>query len=725
MKRFLLLICCCLMLCLPAICEEILDTEGESLVAENEGFKMYLTYEKGKTLQFSIESKETGERFCSSPEGWETSSDKKKRMQTGSQLIVESIDKDTKARYSTNSQVSSVKEEGTCVTLIENGIRVDYDFPREKDLFRIPVTYCLDENGFTVNILTDEIAEYGEVFVQSISILPNFYGAEKSEEGYLFIPDGCGALIDFDVYKAGMKGYRQQVYGRDYSLTSRQQMGQTMSPVFPVLGILKENAGVMIIADKGSAITYACAYPAGVDTVYNSAYFEMTYRSVDSLVLADKTWNATDVLMVSKEANNRGDVSIHYFLLDGNENDYVSMARIYRDYLKNKGMIKSRNGSVGLGLQIYGGIKKEKSVLGFVVDDTLPMTTFGQAEHILQDVMDAGVNNVFAVFMGWNDDGLQDKVQDFARPERELGGKKGFKSLDNFAVEHGTVLMWDTDVLRIFETDVSHNKLFGTAQAVSGEAAYQYKYYTSTYQKKENDDLSYLLAVNEIHAAADGIVDELDSSNLSFSSLGEMLYSDFRYNAYKSRDDMASEVNSLLDDVRSRSDSLSVSVGNEYAVMAADQIQNLPLYDSGYLEAGTDVPFVSMVLRGEKTLFAEPMNQNENPKTYYLRLIETGVNPCFAITWQPTSELVDTDFNHLLSTEWSVLSDEVTEIANRWETDYAMVGDSHIIDHRIEGDIRYTLYENGTASYVNYGHEPQTMNGVTVEARGYVILKEE
>ena len=71
-----------------------------------------------------------------------------------------------------------------------------FDFPNEK--FRVPVRYALNGERFDASILTDGILEYGTNKIKSIEFLPYFGAGGMNEDGYLFVPDGSGALIYFN-----------------------------------------------------------------------------------------------------------------------------------------------------------------------------------------------------------------------------------------------------------------------------------------------------------------------------------------------------------------------------------------------------------------------------------------------------------------------------------------------------------------------------------------------
>ena len=66
-----------------------------------------------------------------------------------------------------------------------------------------------------VRILYDDIREYGKSKITRIDLLPWFGAGAADEEGYLFIPDGSGALVDFADNTHDAPTYRMPVYGSD------------------------------------------------------------------------------------------------------------------------------------------------------------------------------------------------------------------------------------------------------------------------------------------------------------------------------------------------------------------------------------------------------------------------------------------------------------------------------------------------------------------------------
>jgi len=117
---------------------------------------------------------------------------------------------------------SSMKEEVNCkTTKLTDGIRFDYDFHKYK--FSIPVSFVLTKDGVEASILVSEIDEYGDNKINTIDFMKYFGASVEGTDGYLVIPDGSGALVNFDNGKhMTALEYSKPFYGDDAAeLTTR------------------------------------------------------------------------------------------------------------------------------------------------------------------------------------------------------------------------------------------------------------------------------------------------------------------------------------------------------------------------------------------------------------------------------------------------------------------------------------------------------------------------
>ena len=105
--------------------------------------------------------------------------------------------------------------------------------------FRVSLEYLLDDNGLTVTMPAKSIV-YDETryAVSYISVLPYFGSGKDQEGGFIFYPDGSGAIIDFDDYQNNRSSLYGKVYGQDYAFYSISGKHQ-QSISLPVYGMVR------------------------------------------------------------------------------------------------------------------------------------------------------------------------------------------------------------------------------------------------------------------------------------------------------------------------------------------------------------------------------------------------------------------------------------------------------------------------------------------------------
>ncbi|MCL2708106.1 MAG: DUF5696 domain-containing protein, partial [Defluviitaleaceae bacterium] len=123
------------------------------------------------------------------------------RVNFQSQIIVSYIyqkdDNTTMQPQTSNSQSACVNNGNVLVERIKDGIRVTYYF--EQLGFRIPVEYSIVDDYLNASVDVKNLDEGDEVYLINVILLPTFGAGNLTEEGYVFVPDGCGAIIPFNM----------------------------------------------------------------------------------------------------------------------------------------------------------------------------------------------------------------------------------------------------------------------------------------------------------------------------------------------------------------------------------------------------------------------------------------------------------------------------------------------------------------------------------------------
>ena len=81
----------------------------------------------------------------------------------------------------------------------------------EKSVFNVSVIYRLDGDDLIVEVPFDDL-EYKEDYpIYYLSVLPYFGASGTTDEGFLFVPEGGGALIEFNNGKTSQNSYYSNV----------------------------------------------------------------------------------------------------------------------------------------------------------------------------------------------------------------------------------------------------------------------------------------------------------------------------------------------------------------------------------------------------------------------------------------------------------------------------------------------------------------------------------
>ena len=247
----------------PLITDEQAMAEMK-LAVEND--KLALWY-NDKDITLALVDKNTGEIWWSNPINADASAGKaaqKQELKSGMTLIFgEPAARRTTQSHSKAKSTAKMKATAT-------GLEVSYEFSQAE--ITIPVVYTLHDDYMSLNVVTKDIDEKtASKIVTNMAFMSAFGAADMEEEGYFVIPDGSGAVINFNNNKAGYRVYKGKVYGRDITAVNTTKPTMSKQIYLPMYGIVKGDSGMMVVADKGDTCASINAYVAGQKkTSFNS-----------------------------------------------------------------------------------------------------------------------------------------------------------------------------------------------------------------------------------------------------------------------------------------------------------------------------------------------------------------------------------------------------------------------------------------------------------------------
>lgn len=600
------------------------------------------------------------------------------------------------------------------------------DSSSNKPVFNINMVYRLEGDDLVVEIPMDEI-EYRDNFpLYNLSILPYFGAGSTQEEGYLFVPEGGGALINFNNGKTAQSSYYTNLYGWDMA-TVRTAIVHDTRAYFNVFGIAKGNNSFICMLEDGASYASFRADVSGRNNSYN--YVNAVYR-IANREQYDVGDRYNGAMFVYEEQIPQESLIQRYRFV--NSNSYVDLANAYHDYLASRypeDFLPVTDGEAPVALEIVGAVDKVKQVLGIPVSRPLKLTKYAEARQMLETLQDAGFNNVYVKYTGWMNGGIQQQLLSKVHTVSELGSKKDLTTLIKYADENGIKLYLDGVTNYAYDSNILDGFIVfrDAARLVSQEKAELFEYSTVTFGQLERQDSYYLLSHSMIEKMADNLIayTSKNGTGVSFKDIGMELSSDFDEHSPYSRQQALNSQEEKLKSAKEDSAGVMINMGNDYAIPYVDMVTNMDIGGSEYTILDKMIPFYQLAIHGFVNYTGEPLNLTQNGEEELLKSVEYGAGLYFTFMNETAFILQNTTYSQYFGADFSAWENRAVEIYSRYNDELGHTFHQRMTDHEYLSDLlTCTSYEDGTLVYVNYGYEAcQAPDGTIVPARDYVAVK--
>ena len=121
------------------------------------------------------------------------------------------------------------------------------------------------------------------------------------------------------------------------------------------------------------------------------------------------------------------DYVVRYVFFKQDEATYVDLAQYYREYLLARNQLPERPADdehIPFYVELIGSIEKKKHFLGIPYRASEPLTTFEEAEIILSELQERGIQDIRLKLAGWFNGGMNHTLQrgqGEPRPRRQQG----------------------------------------------------------------------------------------------------------------------------------------------------------------------------------------------------------------------------------------------------------------------------------------------------------------
>ena len=682
-------------------------------VDSNENMKLYMN-KKEHTIM--LEDLKTGKKWWSNPVDLQTSNAKKgqkNELASGLTLTYGApADRATTILNNKAKGKTQMKKSGKAIeityTFSEPGITVPVTISLEKDYMKLYVDTkaIVEENPSTVS---------GKL-VTDLAFMTTFGAAGLEDEGYFVIPDGSGAIINFNNGKSGLKTYTGKVYGKDITAVKTQKQATTQNVSLPMYGIVKGDSAMMVVADKGDTCASINSYVSYQNnTDYNSTYFDFELRTQDEYLMGGES---SPLKVFEKRGILIPEIELRYYPVSNEEKgevDYTDIADRYRDYLINdKGVTdQDLTDKNSLYLDIYGATLKKKSIAGLPVTVKEPVTTFATTQYMLECLNNMGVDDMVVAYNNYNDDNIGDKIADSFNPSSKLGGKKKYNALSQYAAANNIALFPVIDNQQ-FKTGNGYWNMTNTSIRVSNAYA-QIPVFDLAHgiENKYYKPLS-LFSPASYEKAFGGVVKSYKKKNVtnfSFGSLANTIYGDYGKKAV-SRENAKGIVQGIYSSAKQSGKVLSDNPA-AYVLPYTDYITNAPLTSSKFDVFDAEIPFYQMVLHGVTPYASVAVNGEADLDIASLKAIAAGSNIGFDLVGTEASELKDTKLDKYFYGYYANWVNEAAGLYKLSDEVLSPAADSTIASYTVseDGTQITTVYDNGYETVVD-------LEKLTVEADG-------
>ncbi len=589
--------------------------------------------------------------------------------------------------------------------------------------FEISIEYELKDGELSVSIPTELIGYDEKNFsLLDIGALEYFAAASCSGEGYVLVPDGSGAVIEFnDSGKKLGNDIRIPIYGYDRSLTYTSGYENLMTASLPVFGIVSGTGTMLAMVDDGAAMTDIIASSGGNTSGYARVGAVFTYCDYDSFEYKDVNTQYSWTLADKNKYN--GVYRINYSILQSGSG-YSEMAEYYRERLNLKNRTSKE---LKLVLGLYGSVEHTDDFLFIPVDRQMPLTTFDDAGKIADDMIENGIGSLDIRYLGWAKSGMDNGAFSSAKLQKVIGGKSGLKKLQKALKEKDIGLYLDADMIY-----VSNNKLFDGFTAVSDTsrmldntyAGFESVRFSSGLMNEEKfmyavrPQASYRMFTDFIKS-----YDKLSLSGISLGSVGSNLNSDKDDKNGIERSTAQRYISEIL---RTAKDKYSVMTegANSYCLDSADTFLKIASTASGYPDADYSVPFLQMVLHGKVNYTTATVNLSGDYRTEVLKAIENGSGLYFELAYQNAELLRSSDHTDKYSVDYGIWKKQIIECYQEVNKAIGDLTQETIKSHKnIADNVSAVTYSNGVTVYINYNEYDVQVGDITVPQSSYTRIE--
>ncbi|MDR0909190.1 MAG: DUF5696 domain-containing protein [Spirochaetaceae bacterium] len=618
-----------------------------------------------------------------------------------------------------------------------------YTLPEsDKPAFSLTIRYTLDNNALVVTVPFDEIAYRSSYPVTRINLLPFFGAGGKDENGYIFVPDGSGAIINFNNGKQNQIAYVNNMYGWDTGMFRAAVINDNKAP-YPVFGLHNDGAdngngaSLMGIIDEGSSYAQVRADVSGRNCSYNSVSAQFTIVHGATMAISNRSDKA--VFMYEGGLPPGEKIVVRYYPLSKNNaanqnTGYTGMAKLYRSYLQNKyPELQASPASlqnVPIAVELVGAVNKIQHRLGIPMDLPLKLTTYKESTEMVQKFAELGWKSPQVKLLGWFNKAYDHDVPRTVKLIGPLGNKKDFSQLQKAVDDAGGTFYGEADFLYMHSNTATDglNLYRDIARYVTRERMEAYPYsYVWFGERKQWGKMFYQARPAYMMQLIDSFnknAGKLGVQNIAFRTIGSKLGADYNERRPVSREENMNMQAEKLASLKEQGKKLLVAAGFQYSVPYASIITDMAESDQGYGITDYSVPFYQIALHGLVPFTGKAINLAEDYTDNILNSVEGGAGLYFSFMKEDVSILQETRYRQFYANTFDKWINDADVLYKKFADDFSGLYDKTIEAHQfLAPDVTVTLYSDGTEVMVNSSLDSFQYKGRDVAAKSYTVFR--
>ena len=576
--------------------------------------------------------------------------------------------------------------------------------------FNMTFRYELQDNAMVLTIPFEDINYRVTDLPTRLTVMPFFGAGSPEDEGYLFVPDGSGAIINFNNGRHNQELYFNPVFGRDSAIVP-QVLFHDNQAAYPVFGIHNSGGTFVAIIEEGASYATIRAGAGGTMILGPYTTVHPQFRLFHGTPM-DIAALANQPLMIHERQLAEGEnIVIRYIFTE--QPGYVGMAVAYREFLQERYPWLNERVSqpIHAMVEILGAAETRQHILGFPVDRPFPLTTYDQATTMMNHFAVNNWSNVHVKMRGAHNDSIDHSVPNGVNLISQLGNRRSFNNMVSTAESHGFQFFLEADFVHMRHISLfdgfSRNR--NAARQVNRQrvehngfctvmfAAFDFVTVLEAPIVLANPSFTISTATNFVNEARD-----MGVNNIAFRAMASSLGGDFHHNRHVSREASMHMRRDFLAELRGQDTNIWLNVGFSYAAPFANLITGMPISDQGINVTCASVPFYQIVFHGLIPFAGNPLNLAEDFSYQYLRTMESGASLFFSFMNVTTADLEVSRYGRYFANEFDRWFSRANDLYHNYTHLVGHLYNQLIVDHQILADgVSVTVFEDGTRIYVN------------------------